>query len=243
MDDKMMDNNALPKHIAVIMDGNGRWAKKQGMIRSVGHRSAMSAVKTAINYCSDKGIEVLTLYAFSTENWKRPKEEISVIMNLIIEYLLKETPEVKKKNAVFNFIGDLSKIPRKSLNAIDYAVRETKGNNGLLINIALNYGGRDEIIQAVKQIARAVEKRSVPVDQISSELFSEYLYTKGMPDPDLIIRSGGEKRLSNFLTWQSVYSELYFTDKLWPDFDEHDFDDAIRYYQTKNRRFGGLSEK
>ena len=238
-----MDNNALPKHIAVIMDGNGRWAKKQGMIRSVGHRSAMSAVKTAINYCSDKGIEVLTLYAFSTENWKRPKEEVSVIMNLIIEYLLKETPEVKKKNAVFNFIGDLSKIPKKSLNAIDYAVRETKENNGLLINIALNYGGRDEIIQAVKQIARAVEERSVAVDQISSEMFSEYLYTKGMPDPDLIIRSGGEKRLSNFLTWQSVYTELYFTDKLWPDFDENDFDDAVRYYQTKNRRFGGLSEK
>lgn len=238
-----MDNNALPKHIAVIMDGNGRWAKKQGMIRSVGHRSAMSAVKTAINYCSDKGIEVLTLYAFSTENWKRPKEEISVIMNLIIEYLLKETPEVKKKNAVFNFIGDLSRIPKKSLDAIEYAVRETKANDGLLINIALNYGGRDEILQAVKQIARAVEEKSVAVDEISSELFSEYLYTKGMPDPDLIIRSGGEKRLSNFLTWQSVYSELFFTDKLWPDFDEHDFDDAVHYYQTKNRRFGGLSEK
>ena len=239
----MMDTNALPRHIAVIMDGNGRWAKKQGLIRSVGHRSAMSAVKTAINYCSDKRIDVLTLYAFSTENWKRPKEEISVIMNLIIEYLLKETPEVKKKNAVFNFIGDMSKIPKKSLDAIDYAVRETKDNDGLLINIALNYGGRNEIIQAVKQIAKAVEDKTMTIDQISSELFSKYLYTKEMPDPDLIIRSGGEKRLSNFLTWQSVYSELYFTDKLWPDFDEHDFDDAIRYYQTKNRRFGGLNKK
>ena len=129
------------------------------------------------------------------------------------------------------------------MDAIEYAVRETKDNDGLLINIALNYGGRDEIIYAVKQIARAVEEKSVTVDQISSEMFSEYLYTKGMPDPDLIIRSGGEKRLSNFLTWQSVYAELYFTDKLWPDFDEHDFDDAIRYYRTKNRRFGGLSEK
>ena len=239
----MMDTNALPRHIAVIMDGNGRWAKKQGLIRSVGHRSAMGAVKTAINYCSDKRIDVLTLYAFSTENWKRPKEEISVIMNLIIEYLLKETPEVKKKNAVFNFIGDMSKIPKKSLDAIDYAVRETKDNDGLLINIALNYGGRNEIIQAVKQIAKAVEDKTMTIDQISSELFSKYLYTKEMPDPDLIIRSGGEKRLSNFLTWQSVYSELYFTDKLWPDFDEHDFDDAIRYYQTKNRRFGGLNKK
>lgn len=238
-----MDKNILPKHIAVIMDGNGRWAKKQGMIRTVGHRTAMSAVKKAINYCSDKGIDVLTLYAFSTENWKRPKEEVSVIMNLIIEYLLKETPEVKEKNAVFNFIGDLSRIPKKSLDAIDYAIRETKENDGLLINIALNYGGRDEILRAVKQIAKAVEEKSVSIDQISSDLFSEYLYTKGMPDPDLIIRSGGEKRLSNFLTWQSVYSELYFTDKLWPDFDEHDFDDAIRYYQTKNRRFGGLNKK
>ncbi len=238
-----MDINDLPRHIAVIMDGNGRWAKKQGMIRTVGHRSAMDTVKMAINYCSDKGIDVLTLYAFSTENWKRPKEEVSVIMNLIIEYLLKETPEVKKKNAVFNFIGDLSKIPKKSLEAIEYAVLETKDNDGLLINIALNYGGRDEIIQAVRQIAKAVEEKSVSVDQISPELFSEHLYTKGMPDPDLIIRSGGEKRLSNFLTWQSVYSELYFTDKLWPDFDEQDFDDAIRYYQTKNRRFGGLSKK
>ena len=239
MNQKINPNN-MPRHIGVIMDGNGRWAQKRGMMRTSGHRHAMSAVKTAISYCSQIGIEVLTLYTFSTENWKRPVEEVSVLMNLIVEFLLKETPEMKANNVVLRFIGDMSRVPEKSIKAIDYSVNEMKNNSGLQVNIALNYGGRNEIVHAVKSICQKVGEGELSIDQINEQTFAEYLYTVGEPDPDLIIRSGGETRLSNFLTWQSAYSELYFTDVFWPDFGEDEFDNAILYFQAKDRRYGGI---
>lgn len=230
----------LPVHLGIIMDGNGRWAKKQGKLRTFGHRYGVETVRTAISYCSEVGIKVLTLYTFSTENWKRPRSEVTALMNLIVEYLIKETPEMKANNVILNFIGDLSKLPEKALKSIDYAVNETKNNNGLVVNIALNYGGRDEIIRAVKQIAQKVKNNETDIDQIDGAMLSKYLYTSNCPDPDLIIRTGGEKRLSNFMVWQSAYSEFYFTDILWPDFTRKDFDEAMNYYQNRNRRFGGI---
>lgn len=230
----------LPVHLGIIMDGNGRWAKKQGKLRTFGHRYGVETVRTAISYCSEVGIKFLTLYTFSTENWKRPRSEVTALMNLIVEYLIKETPEMKANNVILNFIGDLSKLPEKALKSIEYAINETKNNNGLLVNIALNYGGRDEIIRAVKQIAQEVKNNEMDIEQIDGAMLSNYLYTSKCPDPDLIIRTGGEKRLSNFMVWQSAYSELYFTDILWPDFTKKDFDEAMEYYQNRNRRFGGL---
>lgn len=230
----------MPKHIGVIMDGNGRWAQRRSMIRTLGHRHAMKAVKTAISYCSQIGIKVLTMYAFSTENWKRPVDEVDTLMNLIVEFLLKETPEMKKNNVVLRFIGDLSRLPEKSKRAIEYSVAEMKDNSGLKVNIALNYGGRADIVSATKEICKRVQMGELSVEDINETLFSGYLYTAADPDPDLIIRSGGETRLSNFLTWQSAYSELYFTDVLWPDFGEKEFDDAILYFQGRDRRYGGI---
>ena len=238
-----IDKNNLPKHIGVIMDGNGRWAKKVGKVRTFGHKFGVETVRTAISYCSKIGIEVLTLYAFSTENWKRPQSEVNVLMNLISEYLSKETPELKKQGVVLNFIGDLSKLPQKALNSIEDSINETKDNKGLIVNIAINYGGRSEIAMAVKSIVKDALTNNISAEQVTEELISDSLYTKGQPDPDLIIRTGGEVRLSNFLTWQCAYSELYFTDILWPDFKDDNFDDAILYFQKRNRRFGGLNSE
>ncbi len=231
---------ALPKHIGVIMDGNGRWAKKQGKVRTFGHRFGVETVRTAISYCSEIGIKVLTLYTFSTENWKRPRSEVATLMNLIVEYLLKETAEMKANNVVLNFIGDLNKLPAKARETIAFSKNETKDNTGLLVNIAVNYGGKDELIRAVQHIAQKVKNGELGAEDIDSDLISSHLYTLNQPDPDLIIRTGGETRLSNFMIWQSAYSELYFTDILWPDFTKSDFDDAILYYQKKSRRYGGL---
>ncbi len=180
------------------------------------------------------------MYAFSTENWKRPVDEVDTLMNLIVEFLLKETPEMKKNNVVLRFIGDLSRLPEKSKRAIEYSVAEMKDNSGLKVNIALNYGGRADIVSATKEICKRVQMGELSVEDINETLFSGYLYTAADPDPDLIIRSGGETRLSNFLTWQSAYSELYFTDVLWPDFGEKEFDDAILYFQGRDRRYGGI---
>jgi undecaprenyl diphosphate synthase len=238
--DEKPDVQRIPRHIAVIMDGNGRWAKKRGMIRTFGHKTAMKSVKTAISYCSRLGVEVLTLYAFSTENWKRPQDEVSFLMDLIVEYLRKETPEMKENGVRLHFIGDVERLPEKSIQAIRNSTFETQDNHGLKVNIAINYGGRAEIVRGIRQLIRDVQSGKVTEDEITEERFSSYLYTSGDPDPDLIIRSGGETRLSNFLIWQASYAELYFTDVLWPDFGEKQFDQAIEYYQKKNRRFGGL---
>jgi undecaprenyl diphosphate synthase len=214
----MTQETHLPRHIGIIMDGNGRWAKKCGNIRTFGHKYGTENVKPAISYCTKKGIQVLTLYTFSTENWKRPQAEVDTLMSLITEYLLKETAEMKANGVVLHFIGDLSRLPQKALDTIAWAARETSGNAGLKVNIALNYGGRAEICLAAKNIAQDLLARKINGEDINEALFASYLYTADDPEPDLIIRTGGEKRLSNFLTWQSAYSELYFSDVLWPDF-------------------------
>lgn len=236
----MTEDIRLPRHIGIIMDGNGRWAKKRGNIRTFGHKYGTENVKPAISYCSKKGIKVLSLYTFSTENWKRPQTEVDTLMSLITEYLLRETAEMKANGVVLNFIGDLSRLPQKALETIAWAREETADNTGLKVNIALNYGGRSEICRAVKNIAEDVRRCKITEDDITETLITSYLYTAGDPEPDLIIRTGGEKRLSNFLTWQSAYSELYFSDVLWPDFKEKEFDEALAFYASRQRRYGGL---
>lgn len=235
-----MEDLIIPSHIGVIMDGNGRWAKQHGWIRSAGHRFGTETVRTVIEYCSEKKVKVLTLYAFSTENWKRPEGEINTIMALLREYLYKETPEMHQNGVRLNFIGDLSKIPDSAMEAVNYAVDTMKNNTGLKVNIALNYGGRADILNSVKKLAQMVKDGSLKPEDITEEDISAGLYTSGDPDPDLIIRTGCEQRLSNFLTWQSAYSELYFTDTLWPDMKSEDFDKALEYYSGRNRRYGGL---
>lgn len=222
------------------MDGNGRWAKQHGWIRSAGHRFGTETVRTVIEYCSQKKVKVLTLYAFSTENWKRPENEVATIMALLREYLYKETPEMHQNNVKLNFIGDLSKIPPSSMQAVNYSVKTTQNNTGLKVNIALNYGGRSDILNSLKTIAEKYKNDEISLQDITEDLISSNLYTKDDPEPDLIIRTGGEMRLSNFLTWQSAYSELYFTDTLWPDMTSEDFDKAIEFYSGRNRRYGGL---
>ena len=197
-------------------------------------------MRTVIEYCSEKKVKVLTLYAFSTENWKRPEGEINTIMALLREYLYKETPEMHQNGVRLNFIGDLSKIPASAMEAVNYAVDTMKNNMGLKVNIALNYGGRADILNSVKKLAQMVKDGSLKPEDITEDDISAGLYTSGDPDPDLIIRTGCEQRLSNFLTWQSAYSELYFTDTLWPDMKSEDFDKALEYYSGRNRRYGGL---
>lgn len=239
-DNQGKTQNDMPKHIAIIMDGNGRWAKQQGKIRTFGHRFGVDTVKKIITLCDDMGIKYLTLYTFSTENWKRPEQEVSFLMNLITDYLAEETPELVKKNVVMNFIGDISALPEKSLASVKDTIEKTKDNTGLIVNIALNYGGRSEILLAAKRWAESLKENGKDAYLPTEEEFEKYLYTAGQPDPDLIIRTGGEIRLSNFLLWQAAYSELYFTDVLWPDFDKKDLEEAINYYKNRQRRYGGL---
>jgi len=231
----------IPGHVGIIMDGNGRWAQRQGLVRTVGHRFGTETVQRVMEYMSSHGVKVLTLYAFSTENWKRPQSEINTIMGLLSEYLYRKTPEMKESGVKLQFIGDLSRIPADSMKAIDYSCSELSGGTGLKVNIALNYGGRADILRAVRAIVRDVSEGTLSADDLTEDSISERLYTAGDPDPDLIIRTGGETRLSNFLTWQSAYSELYFTDTLWPDMTEKDLDMALEYYAGRDRRYGGLT--
>ncbi|QSZ28245.1 isoprenyl transferase [Aceticella autotrophica] len=232
--------NNIPKHIAIIMDGNGRWAKKRGLPRIYGHKAGIKTVKKVVKVCSDLSVKYLTLYAFSTENWKRPTDEVNGLMNLLIEYLSNEVDELNKKNVKVIFIGDLSKIPDKCNYEIFKAEEKTRNNTGLILNIAFNYSGRNDIINAVKKICDKVVSGQLKTSDINEDIINKNLYTYGQPDPDLILRSGGELRLSNFLIWQSAYSELWFSDVLWPDFNEDDLIEAIVEYQKRNRRFGGL---
>lgn len=235
-----IDKNKLPIHIGIIMDGNGRWAQKRGMMRFYGHKAGVNAVREVVKASRELGVKYLTLYAFSTENWKRPKEEVNFLMDLLVEYLSKEVDELNKNNVLINFIGDISVLPQKCKIEIDRAQNVTKNNSGLVLNIALNYGGRDEIIKAVKKICTKILNNELSIEEITEQTISENLYTKNQPDPDLIIRTSGEKRLSNFLLWQSAYSELWFTEVLWPDFSKEHLIEAILYYQTRQRRFGGV---
>ncbi|QZY56786.1 isoprenyl transferase [Crassaminicella profunda] len=240
VDEKDLSLDRLPKHIAVIMDGNGRWAKKRGLPRTAGHKAGIEALREVIRTCSEFHIGYLTLYAFSTENWKRPVDEVSALMQLLVYYLRKEVKELHKNNVKIRTIGDISRLPENSLKEINSAVNLTKNNTGLVVNIALNYGGRNEIINGVKEICQKVKDNEIDIEKIDEHYFEEFLYTKGIPDPDMVIRPSGEFRISNFLLWQIAYSEFWFSNIFWPDFNRESLIQAIIDYQKRDRRFGGI---
>lgn len=233
----------MPKHIGIIMDGNGRWAKERGLARSEGHVEGAKVFRRISDYCHEIGIEVVTFYAFSTENWRRPASEVAAIMKLFKEYLT-EADEIKydrqKGGYVLRFLGDTSALPKELQKLVGATQLDSISDDTTIVNIALNYGGRQEILHAVKELAAEVEKGELKASKITEDDIEAHLYTAGMPDPDLIIRPSGELRLSNFLTFQSAYSELWFSDVLWPDFTTDDLDRAIMDYAKRNRRFGGV---
>ncbi len=235
-----LDMERIPAHIAIIMDGNGRWAKQRKLPRTMGHRAGMKNIKMMVEESSNLGVKYLTLYAFSTENWKRTKEEVGALMDLVVEFINKEFEELHRNNVKLNSIGDISKLPEKSKAAVEDAMYKTRNNTGLTLNIALNYGGRDEIVKGVKEIAKEVLEGKLQIDNIDDKIISDHLYTSGMPDPDIIIRPSGELRLSNYLLWQSAYSEFWFSNINWPDFTKEDLRRAISDFQKRNRRFGGV---
>lgn len=238
----ILDAGKLPRHIAIIMDGNGRWAKKRLMPRTVGHRAGMASLKKIVRASSDIGISVLTVYAFSTENWKRPRTEVDYLMNLLIEFLRKEIDELHREKVKIGVLGDYEPLPQECKVEIERALQLTANNNGLILNIALNYGSRREIIRAVEKIAEKVLNRDISINDIDEQLFAGFLYTADCPDPDLLIRTAGENRISNFLLWQIAYSELWITETLWPDFSRKHLVQAIYDYQHRERRFGGLGK-
>lgn len=229
-----LNYDAIPKHIAIIMDGNGRWAKKRGLPRTMGHKAGVEAIRGVVKECNKLGVKYLTLYAFSTENWVRPQEEVNALMNLLVEYLKNEFEELNKNNVVINHIGDISKLPKKCQDELIGAYNKTKNNTGVVLNLALNYGGRNEIVSAVNKMLKS------NVKSITEEEFNKYLYTANMPDPDIIIRPSGEQRLSNFMLWQCAYSEFWYADICWPDFKAKDLHKAIYDYQKRDRRYGGI---
>ncbi len=237
---ELIDNGPLPRHIAIIMDGNGRWARKRLMPRTMGHRAGMGSLKQVVKACDELKIPVLTVYAFSTENWKRPDSEVQFLMKLLVEFLHKELNELNENNVCINVIGDYGVLNQECQDEIRQALLTTRNNKGLLFNIALNYGARAEIVEAIKKIADAVVCGEISPDNISEATVASFLYTRGIPDPDLLIRTAGELRLSNFLLWQIAYTELWVTDCLWPDFTREDLFTAIRDYQKRDRRFGAL---
>ena len=228
-----LDTEKLPRHIAIIMDGNGRWAKKRGLPRTAGHAAGAEVFRKIATCCSNLGIEYFTVYAFSTENWKRPKEEVDTIMSLLEKYLHEAIEKMEKENVRLKVLGDTSRLSPEICKLIEETDEKSKHITGMRANICINYGGRDEIVNAVK---KAIESG----EEIDEKLISDCMYTSGMPDPDLIIRPSGEKRLSNFLLWQSAYSEFYYTDTLWPDFTEKELIEALCDFQSRNRRFGGV---
>lgn len=235
---KQMENENLPKHIAIIMDGNRRWAKAKGMPTSFGHKEGAKTLEKIVRYANKIGIKYITVYAFSTENWKRAEEEVSTLMNLFQSYLDDYSKRADSENIKVKIIGSKERLSEKMKESIEKCMERTKDNTGITFNIALNYGGRDELIKAIQKIAQEVKEEKVNPEEISEEMVSNQLYTKGQPDPDLVIRTSGEIRLSNFLPWQVVYSELLFVDKNWPDFTEQDLDEAILEYQKRTRKFG-----
>ena len=230
----------LPEHIGIIMDGNGRWAKKPSLPRSVGHREGAKTFRKITRYCSDIGIKYLTVYAFSTENWKRPEDEVSALMKLFKSYLNEALEDFKDDSIVVKFIGDKSHFSEDLQKLMIENEESSKDRDGMVLNIAMNYGSRDEIVRAVKNISLDVKAGKLDADKIDEELFSNYLYTAGQPDPDLIIRPSGEYRISNFMLWQAAYTEFVIMNKLWPDFEKSDLDEAINIYSQRNRRFGGV---
>lgn len=234
---------ALPKHIAIIMDGNGRWAQRRGLPRVAGHREGLRVAKEIVAETARLGIPVLTLFAFSTENWRRPPEEVGFLMELLEEAVAQELAELTRHNVVLRAIGRLGELSPKAQTALAKAMEATAHNTGLVLNLAVNYGGRAEIVDAVRAVAQRVQKGELTAEMVNEEVFSSFLSTAGLPDPDLIIRTGGELRLSNFLLWQGAYAEFYSTPVLWPDFRPCDLHAAIEAYQQRERRFGSVSAK
>ena len=233
----------LPKHIAIIMDGNGRWAKEKGFLRVFGHENGTKSVKTTVESCAELGIENLTLYAFSTENWNRPKLEVKTLMQLLISSLKKEMSTLQKNSIRLNAIGNLEHLPARVRKELLHVIDETKNNTRMTLTLALSYGSRDELVNATKQICDKVKNNIISVENIDETLINQHLYTQNLPDVDLLIRTSGEKRISNFLLWQIAYAELYFTDVYWPDFKNENLYEAIINYQKRERRFGKTSEQ
>lgn len=244
MDKKLnIDLQKTPKHVAIIMDGNGRWAKGKGMNRIFGHRNALTAVRESVKAASQVNVKAITLYAFSTENWNRPKLEVDALMSLLINSLKKELPEFMKQGVQVNSIGCLDSLPNKAQNVLRDVILETKKNKDIVLTFALSYGAREEIVNAIKNISKKVVNKELNLEKIDENTINNHLYTFNLPDVDLMIRTSGEKRISNFLLWQMAYAELYFTDVLWPDFRQEHFYDAIIEYQNRERRFGKTSEQ
>ena len=244
LEEKIEENKLkkIPTHVAIIMDGNGRWAKKRNMPRVKGHYEGMQTVKKITKYASKLGIKYLTLYAFSTENWARPKEEVNYLMDLPEKMFTSFMPELMENNVKVEVIGVVEKLPESTRKAVEDAIEQTKNNTGLKLIFALNYGSKDEIVTAVKRIAQGAANNEYKVEEIDEQLISDNLFTKDTPDPDLLIRTSGEQRISNFLLWQIAYSEFIFTKVAWPDFVEEEFYKALLEYQSRDRRFGGLNE-
>ncbi len=236
---KTIDKNNIPKHIAIIMDGNGRWAKKKGKLRAFGHKNGVGAVRETVESCAELGVKHLTLYAFSTENWNRPTSEVNALMSLLISAIVKETKTLMKNDIQLNAIGNLNDLPESAFKKLKTVINKTKNNSRMNLILALSYSGRWEIINAIKKIM----KDSINYKKINDEIFKQYLTTKLVPEPELLIRTGGEKRISNFLLWQIAYTELYFTETLWPDFKKIDLEKAIMNYQSRERRFGKITEQ
>ncbi|HEY5560161.1 MAG TPA: isoprenyl transferase [Clostridiaceae bacterium] len=235
-----IDLENIPSHIAIIMDGNGRWAKAKKLPRSFGHKAGVEAIRNVVKECNNLGVKYLTLYAFSTENWVRPAEEVNTLMKLLIEYLKNELKELDESGVVINSLGDISKLPLLCQEELRKAQDKTKLNTKLNLNLALNYGGRDDILRAMKKIGNDLLNHNIKLKDLSESLITGYLDTKGIPDPDIIIRPSGEQRLSNFLLWQAAYSELWFSDIYWPDFNKKVLHKAIYDYQNRERRYGGI---
>lgn len=233
----------MPRHVAVIMDGNGRWAKKRSLPRMVGHQKGVDALKNLLRCCDDWGIDVLTAYAFSTENWGRPRLEVDFLMTLFEGVLRRELAEMMTEGVKIRFVGDLTVLPASLQREIAYAMDTTANNKGIQFNVATNYGGRQEIIHACRHIARQVQEGKLQVEDINEDIFENHLYTKGIINPDLLIRTSGEMRLSNFLLWQMAYGEMYVTSTLWPDFNRQEFHQALLDYQRRDRRFGKVKEE
>tara|TARA_B110000459_G_scaffold143254_1_gene156007 strand:+ start:66 stop:806 length:741 start_codon:yes stop_codon:yes gene_type:complete len=240
---KSIDLQNLPNHIAIIMDGNGRWAKEKGFMRVFGHEKGTKSVRTTVEVCVDLGVENLTLYAFSTENWNRPKLEVKTLMQLLISALKKEMDTMQKNSVRLNAIGNLDNLPKKVQNELLQVIEATRLNTKMTLTIALSYGSREEIVNATRQICNKVKNNIISIEKIDGALINQHLYTQNLPDVDLLIRTSGEKRISNFLLWQIAYAELYFTDVYWPDFQNEDLYKAIINYQKRERRFGKTSEQ
>jgi undecaprenyl diphosphate synthase len=238
-----IDKDKIPHHIAIIMDGNGRWAKKKSLNRISGHIKGVDAVREVVTACRELGIKVLTLYAFSMENWKRPKDEVKALMELLKTYLLKEAEEMVQNNIRLCAIGRLEDLPSDVQKTLRETMKKTNQCDGMILNLALSYGGRSEILYAVQGILSDLQNRKIKLKDLTPQRFSQYLWTRGIPDPDLLIRTSGEFRISNFLLWQVAYTELYVTETLWPDFDRRELLKAIADYQSRERRFGLTSEQ